>query len=409
MSKISRIEMHHVCVPMSTPFYPSWIPGYPQTQVRFNLIRLYTEDGRMGEAAGNAFGEEREGLGKLIGPFLLGMDDEDIEGARKRLREASYLGWRNAWIENAFWDMKGKRLGKPVYKLLQTEEHTVERAPVYASTGELRSIERRRDYLDLIRSMGIKAVKIRVHDPAMKNDLDILKQVRAEVGEDFVIGVDANQGWPVSLIKPSPTWDLEYATAFGKGCEELSLAWIEEPLDMHDWAGMAELRCRVKVPIAGGELHGAWHEIQPLFEHGCLDKYQPDVTFSGYSVALRVMAECRTRSLAYSPHTWTNGIGLVENLHAFAAWEKSGYLEYPFEPPGWIPEFRDGIIPPIEVNPDGTVDVPQEPGLGLRIDERRLRRFGRCFYVATPLRVALGTIKEKGLKTALEIKKAREG
>jgi hypothetical protein len=98
---------------------------------------------------------------------------------------------------------------------------------------------------------------------------------------------------------------------------------------------------------------------------------------------------------------------MVVNLHAFAAWERRTRIEYPYEPPGFVPAAREGIMPPIEVNPDGTIDVPQAPGLGLQIDEGLLRRHGKRFHVATPLRVAVKTIREKGLKAAMTLKKAR--
>ncbi|NLH48303.1 MAG: mandelate racemase/muconate lactonizing enzyme family protein [Myxococcales bacterium] len=408
MSRIERIELYHVSVPLRTPFYPSWIPGYPQTHNRFTLLRLTTDDGLVGIAAGNAFSREREGLGDLLGGFLLGLEARDLVNVRRRLRESSYLGWRNYWIEAAFFDLIGQLERKPVYRLLQETETPVPRVRVYASSGELRPFGRRKPYLDEIRRMGFQALKIRVKDPAMKDDIGILAQVRKELGDGFRIGVDANQGWPVSLVEPTPIWSREYALNFGRACDDLGITWIEEPLDMHDWDGMAEFRRQVKTPISGAELLGDWHELRALFERECLDIYQPDATFcGGLTVAKQVMAECRKRRLGYSPHTWTNGIGLLINLHAFAAWENRDYLEYPFEPPGWVPEFRDGIIPPVTVNADGTIDVPQEPGLGIHIDEARLRRFGRRFHVVTPLRLAVKTIREKGLKTALDLKKKK--
>jgi L-alanine-DL-glutamate epimerase-like enolase superfamily enzyme len=407
--KIERIELWHVNVPMSAPFWPSWIPGYPQTHVVQTYARFFTSDGLVGETAGPAFTTERRGLGDLLGGFMLGMAADDMDGFRKRLREASYLGWRNWWLEAAAWDLAGKIAGKPVYKLLQEQEQTVSRVRVYASTGSLRPLEERRPYLDEIRRMGIDAVKIRVKYDTIEEDLAIVHGVRAHVGHDFTIGVDANQGWPVSLFRRNPDWDLERATAFARGCDDLDVEWLEEPLDMHDWRGMAELRRRVKTTIAGGELHGAWHEIEPLFEHESLGKYQPDAMFSGLTVAKRVMQECRRRKLVFSPHTWSNGFHMVVNLQAFAAWEKGGRLEYPYEPPGFVPEAREGIMPPLLLNPDGTLDVPQAPGLGPKVDERLLRRHGKRFHVATQTRVALRTIREKGLRSALALKKAKLG
>lgn len=405
--RIERIELWHVNVPLPAPFWPSWIPGYAQTHVAQTLARFFTTDGLVGETAGPAFTTERRGLGELLGGFLLGMAADDMDGLRKRLREASYLGWRNWWLEAAWWDLAGKLAHRPVYKLLQQHDRQVARVRVYASSGSLLPLAERREYLDEIRAMGIGGVKIRVKYPTIEEDLAIVRGVREHVGPDFVVAVDANQGWPVSLFRPNPDWNLERATAFARGCDELGVAWLEEPLDMHDWSGMALLRTRVETPIAGGELHGGWHELAPLFEHGSLDKYQPDAMFSGLTVVKQVMEECRKRDLEYSPHTWSNGFNMFVNLHAFAAWEHRGMLEYPYEPPGFVPAAREGIMPPIAVNPDGTIDVPQAPGLGVQVDDRLLRRYGKRFHVSTPLRVAVKTIREKGLKAALALKKAK--
>ncbi|HPM78474.1 MAG TPA: mandelate racemase/muconate lactonizing enzyme family protein [bacterium] len=410
MSKIDRIELFHVSVPLPAPFYPSWIPGFPQTHNRFTLIRLTTDDGLVGVSAGSAMSTERQGLGELIGGYLIGAPADDLVKARKLLREASYLGWRNWWIEAAIWDIIGQKENKPVYQLLQDKPEPVLRAKIYASTGEVRPFGRRTNYLDTIRDMGIEAIKIRVKDPERRDDISILRDVRRELGDDFTIAVDANQGWPVSVVAPTPEWDYDYALNFGKACDDLGIAWIEEPLDLLKWDDMAKLRRAVKTPIAGAELLGDFHEVRALLEHECLDMYQPDATFcGGLTTSKRIMDECRRRDLGFSPHTWTNGIGLMINLHAFAAWEKRRLLEYPFEPPGWIPQCREGVIAPLAVHADGTIDVPQTPGLGLNLDERRLKKFGTCFYVATPLRIAVKTVLEKGLVTALDLKRNKNG
>ena len=118
MSRVARIELYHVAIPLPATFYPAWIPGMPQTENRFTLIRVTTDDGVVGHGAGPAIARERAGLGDLLGPYLLGEDATDIALIQQRLREISYLGWRNWWIEPAFWDIKGKLAGKPVCELL---------------------------------------------------------------------------------------------------------------------------------------------------------------------------------------------------------------------------------------------------------------------------------------------------
>lgn len=411
MTRISKIELYHVTIPLKAPFYPSWIPGYPQTDSRFTLLELTTDDGVTGWAAGNAFADERSGLGSLLGPYLVGLDPTDIPRARQLLREASFLGWHNFWIEAAFWDIKGKLEGQPVYRLLNPGlSEPVARAKVYASSGSILPIDARLAYVDRIREAGFDAVKLRVHAFDMADDVAIVAAVRKHAGDGFTIGVDANQGWRVTLIENAPLWDLDRATAFAKACEDLGVAWLEEPLDMHAYDELAELRRRTKTKIAGCELNIGWQEAKIMLEKGSLDIYQPDSLFcGGLTTSKRIYEACLERDLEFTPHTWTNGVGLVVNLHAFAAYPARRLLEYPYEPPGWIPERRDGILEePILAAADGTIAIPQEPGLGLRIDRKKLRRYGTRFYTGTKLRVALGTIRQKGLKTALEIRRNKE-
>lgn len=411
MSKIERLELYHVAIPMAAPFYPSWIPGYPQTESRLTLLKMTTNDGVVGWAAGNAFEEEREGLGSLLGPYLIGLDPTDITRVRQLLRESSFLGWHNPWIEAACWDIKGKIEGKPVYRLLNPElTSPVTEARVYASTGSLKPLRERLAYLDTIRSMGFSAVKLRVHDFDIQKDIEVIEASRKHLGDDFTIGVDANQGWRVTLIDDAPLWDLDRATEFARACEEQGVSWLEEPLDMHAYDELAELRKRTSVKIAGCELNIGWQEAKIFLEKGSFDIYQPDAVFCGGLMTSKMIYEaCLERGLEYTPHTWSNGVGFLINLAAFAAYPERRLLEYPFEPPGWVPKYRDGILAePITVRSNGTVAIPQEPGLGIHIDPKKLKKYGRRFYKMGSLKLAINTIRKKGLKTALELKKKKE-
>lgn len=401
--KVDRIELFHVAIPLPKPFYPAWIPGYPQTVNRFNLLRVTTDEGVQGVAAGVAFEQEREGLGSLLGPYLIGLDPVDIPTVRQRIREASFLGWRNYWLEAAFWDIKGKVEGKPVWALLGGKEGG--RVNVYASTGEVHPPARRAEEVLELCDMGFKAVKLRVHsfDPA--EDVAQVEAVRRAVGDSVMLGVDANQGWRVALIDDAPLWTLERAVDFARACMDLGVAWIEEPLDMHAYDELADLCRQSDVPIAGGEMNGGWHEFKVMLEKGSYDIYQPDATMGGgIGDAARVMETCRERGLGYTPHTWTNGLGFLINLHVYAAGPRTHPIEYPFEPPGWVPEARDGLlVEPIQVSADGTVAVPDAPGLGIEIDEARLARYGEKYFEITSSGLAIKTIRDKGLFTALKL------
>ena len=375
--KIDRIELFHVSIPLDKPFHPAWIPGYPQTANRCTLARLTTDDGVSGIAAGVAFEREREGLGSLLGPYLIGLDPTDIRTARQRIREASYLGWRNYWLEAAFWDILGQLEGKPLWQLLGGSPPDVpERVEVYASTGEIHPPAQRAEEVLRLCEQGFKTVKLRVHsfDPA--EDIAQIETVRKAAGDHVTLGVDANQGWRVALIDDAPRWDLDRATEFAAACASNGIAWLEEPLDMYAWDELAELRRGSSVAIAGGELNGGWHEFRTMLEKGSLDCYQPDATFGGgISDCKRVADACRKRGLHFAPHTWTNGIGLLINLHVHAAGPMDHPLEYPLEPPGWIPQYRDGLLTePVLADRNGTISVPRGPGLGIKIDEKQLAR-----------------------------------
>jgi L-alanine-DL-glutamate epimerase-like enolase superfamily enzyme len=406
--KIDRIELFHVAIPLDKPFHPAWIPGYPQTANRFTLARLTSDDGLQGLAAGVAFEREREGLGSLLGPYLIGLDPTDIEAGRQRIREASYLGWRNYWLEAAFWDIKGKAAGKPVWELLGGTSGG--RAEVYASTGEIHDPSQRAEEVLRLRELGFRTVKLRVHsfDPA--KDIAQLETVRRAVGDSMELGVDANQGWRVALIDDAPLWTLQRAADFARACAEHDIAWLEEPLDMYAWDELAELRRRSSVPIAGGELNGGWQEFRTMLEKGSLDIYQPDATFGGgISDARRVMQACREQGLTFAPHTWSNGIGLIINLHVYAAGDRKHPLEFPFEPPGWVPEVRDGLLAePVRADANGTIAIPELPGLGIEIDEEKLNRYGEKFFDITKRGIAIKTIREKGLFTALRLARKKK-
>ncbi|MBW2104198.1 MAG: mandelate racemase/muconate lactonizing enzyme family protein, partial [Deltaproteobacteria bacterium] len=90
--KIDTVELYHVSVPLKETFWPTWIPGYPQTHNNFTLVRITTDEGIEGYSAGAAMGRERKGLGDLIGGYLLGADPTDIEGIQALLKQAGILG-----------------------------------------------------------------------------------------------------------------------------------------------------------------------------------------------------------------------------------------------------------------------------------------------------------------------------
>ncbi len=409
MSKIARIELFHVAIPLPAKFYPSWIPGFPQTENRFTLIKVTTADGVEGFSAGPALGREREGLGDLVGPYLLGEDATDIDTIQQRLREISYLGWRNYWIEPAFWDIKGKLAGKPVCELLGGQPCNVR---LYASTGQVKRPAERIAEAEARYAEGFRAIKLRVHDFDERVDIEQVTQTAKAVGDKMKIGVDANQGWRVAVVDDAPRWDLPRAKRFADACADAGLAWLEESLAMDRYEDLSALTDYSRIPITGGEIHtGGLAELRMMIERRCYDVFQPDAVFTGGIAQTHQVAQlCRQHGLGFSPHTWTNGIGFAVNLQLFAA---SGFaeekeLEYPFNPPGWTVEARDGILNEPFSHRDGQLATPRSPGLGFEINRKALRRFGKRFFVMDRKRLMWFSLRQRGLKVSMEIEKGRK-
>jgi L-alanine-DL-glutamate epimerase-like enolase superfamily enzyme len=408
MSTVARIELYHVAVPLPATFRPSWIPGFPQNENRFTLIRVITDDGVEGFSAGPAMGRERSGLGDLLGPYLIGEEATDISLIQQRLREIGYLGWRNWWVEPAFWDIKGKIAGKPVCELLGGQPCTVR---LYASTGEVKTAAERIREAEARYEEGFRSIKLRVHDFDEQADIQQVVETAKAVGDRMRIGVDVNQGWRVTVIADAPLWNLERAKRFVDACADHGVAWVEEPLPMDGYEDLSALTAYSRVPISGGELHTAGvPELKMMIERRCYDIFQPDALFSGgIAQTMEVARLCRENGLLYTPHTWTNGIGFAVNLQLMAA---SGFaadkeLEYPLSPPGWVPEARDGLLLTPFLHDQGTLAVPTSPGLGFEIDRRALKRHGRRFFTMDRKRLVWFSLRTRGIRASREIDRAR--
>jgi D-galactarolactone cycloisomerase len=409
VTRVARIELHHFSAPLPATFYPSWIPGFPQNHNRCTLIRVVTDDGVEGWSAGPAISRERAGLGDILGPYLLGEDATDIALVQQRLREMGYLGWRNWWIEPAFWDIKGKLAGQPVHRLLGGGD--VSRVGLYASSGQVRAPTERIREAGARRDEGFAAIKIRVHEDEASDVAQVTETAKAL--DEIALAVDANQAWRVNAIADAPLWDLERAKRFADVCADTGAAWLEEPLPMDSYDDLAALTSYSRVPVAGGELHtSGYPELAMMVERRCYSIFQPDALFTGgIEQTLRLIRLCRERGLQYTPHTWTNGVGLAVNLQVFAA---SGYaserlLEYPYDPPGWTPEGRDAMLVEPFLHDRGTLPVPQSPGLGFDIDRRALKRHGKRFFVMDRKRLVLFALRDRGIKASREIDRNKRG
>lgn len=372
---IERVDAWMCHHPLPAEFRPSWTPGIPSGHASATIFRLVTSEGLEGYAGGLLVGSEARGAVDLLRAYLIGREPTDVEAVVRILRTSTQVVGYRAWhVEPALWDLVGKTAGLPVWKLLGGFR---DRMPAYASTGELRSPEQRVEDALAARERGFRAIKLRCRFPTLAEDVAVVRAVREAVRDSMEIMVDANQGWRVE-IADTVRWDFKRALATARAYEELDLTWLEEPLDQHDYDGYARLRTATTTPIAGGEMLSDIHGFREHLVRGGLDFVQPDVVFSGgILTARKVAAMAEAFGVGFAPHTWTSGLGLAANLQVMAASPNSGWCEFPYDPPGWVPEARDFMLAePFDIDANGDVVLPDRPGLGVELDWERIEAHG---------------------------------
>lgn len=367
--KITQVKVRLFDYPMEKPFHPTWQP-LPHTSSRIHVVEVHTDEGIVGIGSGGV-----PNRWEVSGLFLMGQDPFNIEQHVWHLRSMAFFLGRPWPVEIALWDIIGKATGQPVYRLLGGG---ADKLKAYASTGELRPLEPRVEACQKIVEDGFKAFKLRFHSEDVRDDIKTLAAVRKAVGDDIDIMVDGNWGWRITPDPQKHRWDLKTAIYAAKAMEEHGVYWLEEPLDAYDYNGLAELRSHLTtLRLAGGELNRGPEEIETYLEKGCFDVYQPDCTFiGGISTTQKIAAMVKAKGKVFTPHTWTNGIGFAANLHCAAAFGNAAYIEFPYDPPVWTPEHRDfPLTEPFQIDSQGYVHLPQKPGLGIELDEDKLKKY----------------------------------
>jgi L-alanine-DL-glutamate epimerase-like enolase superfamily enzyme len=155
---------------------------------------------------------------------------------------------------------------------------------------------------------------------------------------------------------------------------DYGVLWVEEPLPGADLAGMRGLREATGIRLGGGEMARTFEELVAALNAGALDVCQPDAVLALGMSGARTLADLALRGNRwFTPHTWTNGIGLLANLHLCAGVGGGPMIEFPFDPPGWSAERRDFMLAePVQIDPDGMLRVPALPGLGVCLDEEAI-------------------------------------
>ncbi|MGG7465460.1 mandelate racemase/muconate lactonizing enzyme family protein [Plantibacter sp. YIM 135347] len=357
--KITAIRLTRMILPLDPPFNASWDPE-PRTSFAATLVTVETDAGVVGYGSGDTM----DGFGAYEHLFI-GTDPMQIINQVRRIETINFHGGRYWPLEAALWDIIGQVAGLPVSVLFGGAR---DRLPVYASSGELQGPSQRAQSVLAAKELGFKAVKIRIARDRLTEGIAAVRAARDAVGPDFDLMVDLNQMWRMS-------GDIDAALPLAKvqrvaaELRELDVLWLEEPLPQVDVTGAQRVRAQTGIQIAGGEMVRSLGEMMSLIEADAFDVYQPDVALAVGMYRARLVAEsANLRHRLFTPHTWSNGLGLLANLHVAAGVDAGPYLEYPFDPPGWTPERRDFFMEPLRIDPDGTLAVPDAPGLGVQID-----------------------------------------
>jgi len=364
--RIVELRVDHLELPLDPPFHANWDPE-PRTRFPATVVRVVTDTGIVGVGGGDTL--------RGVEPHahrLLGTDPMAIERQVRMLESIDLHGPRPWPIEAAMWDVIGKVTGQPVATLLGG---MTDRLAAYASTGASKSAADHGDVARHVRDRGFRAIKLRVDAHDRPTAIAEVTAVRAAIGGDLEIMVDLNQAWRMPG-DVTGSIDLAEARRFADALAELEVYWLEEPLVDADLAGLAALRAGSSVRIAGGELWRTVADADRALDADAYDVHQPDVVLAGGLWRGRGLAErILRRGRRYSPHTWTDGLGLLANLHVAAAVGGGPFLEFPYDPHGWTTDRRDfPLVAPVEIDARGDLVVPRSPGLGIGLDEDVLAR-----------------------------------
>lgn len=337
------------------------------------LVRLTAEDGTtgLGEIGdGHFIPDVAEALAKFCSRMLSDLSVFDTNLLYDRLYKAGHFWGRRglaigviSGIETACWDIQGKLLGQPVYRLLGGAYRTKIRA--YASGGMEQSDAALAEELKRHVDAGFTAVKVRGGYPEPVRDEHVMAVARRAVGEKIEVAIDAGQGYV-----PRP-WSIKRAIEAVRRLAPYQPMWLEEPVRTDDVAGYAEVRAAAGFPIAGGENLTGLVEARDLIDHKALDIIQADITHAGGIGETRRIADyARAHGLAWAPHVFRSGVGFMAHLHLCTAQPNAMIFEYSRQA-----ALRDELVLQMPRFEEGCLHPVDQPGLGVHLPDELLEQF----------------------------------
>jgi L-alanine-DL-glutamate epimerase-like enolase superfamily enzyme len=293
-------------------------------------------------------------------PLLLGEDPTFVERLWEKMfradmgiRKQGIAAYALSALDIGLWDIAGKAAGQPLYKLWGA---TSDRIGAYGSGGWAKySVADLVAEAEKYAALGCKYYKMKIHHPDESVNRDRVAAVKQALGPGVRMMVDVNQGRDV-------LGNVRQAAAL----EAFDLLWYEEPVLADDYAGMAEVARRIRIPVAAGENHYTRWEFRELFERKALAYAMPDVCrANGFTETLRIARLAAAHGVPLTPH-------LVHEIavHVVGA-----------SPNGFLVEFMDWAPPDLfEELPackDGYLRIPERPGHGISLARGAKEKYGR--------------------------------
>lgn len=385
--KITKVDCHVLLV-------PNYDPDACSSAQDDLVVEIHTDAGISGigecdtnpwvaRACIQARGTHVMGLG--LEEMLIGADPLEPQAIWQRLYAGSKMtGRRGALIcamgaiDMALWDIKGKALGMPIYKLLggAVKEKVMPYASLLPVGNTLADYQASLiEKLVSAKAYGYMAAKVEVclngpysHNGLQESDaavVDVVAACRQAVGDGFTLMVDVAYAWS----------DARSALRVIERLAPYDIFFIETPIDIDDLDGYAFLHERSPIRIAAGEWQNTHFEFLDLAHRGKLDVLQPDVgRVGGFTEAAKVAQIAADYGRLLVPHCWKSGIGIAASVHLAAATSTCPFVEFL---PANLSESdlrRELLTSDLELV-DGGILLPEQPGLGIEIDRDALARF----------------------------------
>ena len=355
--------------------YPSYRAQGPEVLARATdgtyrieafFVEIESDEGVVG-IAGPVTRQQAFSVDVELRPYLMGADPLAHEMVWDTLYRASVHGRKGptmmaiSAVDCALWDLKGRYLKKPVFRLLGGP--TRSEIPAYASAlgysiDPDHAAERAREFV----RQGYTATKwFFRHGPAdgpegMVRNSQLVSAVRGAVGDDVDVMLDC---WM--------SWDVPYTVAMAERLEDYEPRWLEEPVLPDKIESYAAIRRQVRVPIAGGEHEYTRWGLKALMDGEAVDVLQPDIYWAGgITEMLKIAALASTYDLTLIPH----GHSTPASAHFIAAQSPSvcPLLEYLVK---WNEINQFFLRTPLKPE-RGIVRLPETPGMGMDLDEARI-------------------------------------